>query len=114
MLDNRLATEPPVTFSVEPATKDAALPTTYTLSVSGEYACASNTVLNPPNAECTRNPDWDLTQANWKDANVDQLLYNWWFDYKTDECDKTQLGTNGLTNLSPPNTANDVVSKSAS
>lgn len=106
-----IATEPSVTFSVVTlATTAAAFTgTTYSLSISGTYDCASNTVLNPPGAECTHNPAWDLTAANWQDANVDQLMYDWWFEYTSESCDISQLGANGLRDAKPPDTTKDLV-----
>ncbi len=103
-----LATQPEITWSVEPTQTASVAPFSYTLSISGEYPCASHTILNPP--QCSHNPDFDLTSENWIDANVDQRLYEWWFDYPDDECNLTALGTHGLKNLSPPNTSNNLVS----
>jgi len=77
------------------------------MSISGEYSCASNTILNPP--DCTHNPAYDLTAKNWQDANVDQLMYDWWFDYTSDTCDKDYLGASGLKGVSPPDTTKDLV-----
>ena len=102
------ATQPKISWSVEPTRTISVMPFSYTLSVSGEYACASHTILNP--LQCTHNPDFDLTSENWNDAKVDQLLYEWWFNYPDDQCNLTTLGAPGLKNLSPPNTSNNLVS----
>lgn len=103
-----VATQPEITWSVEPTQTVSVAPFSYTLSDSGEHPCASHTMLNP--AQCSHNPDFDLTSENWIDANVDQLPYEWWFDYPTDECNLTALGTSGPKNLSPPNNSNSLVS----
>ena len=102
------ATQPKISWSVEPTQTMSVMPFSYTLGVSGEYACASHTILNPP--QCTHNPDFDLPSENWNDAEVDQLLYEWWFNYPDDQCNLTTLGASGLKNLSPPNTSNNLVS----
>ena len=103
-----LATQPKITLSVEPTQTVSVMLYSYTLSISGGYACAPHTTLNPP--QCTRNPDFDLTPENWNDVKVDQPLYEWWFNYPNDECNLTALGTSGLRNLSLPNTSNNLVS----
>ena len=104
-----LATQPEISWSVEPIETVSPMPFSYTLSISGEYPCASASHTIPKAPECSHNPDFDLTQENWIDANVDQLLYEWWFEYPDDECNLTALGAPGLKNLSPPNTSNNLV-----
>ena len=64
-----LVSRPEITWSVEPAQATSNVETTYTLSISGEYACASNTILNPPPAAaCTHDATWELT--GWSSPSI--------------------------------------------
>lgn len=44
----------------------------------------------------TKGTQYELTAANWKAQNVDELLYEWWFDYSDDECNPEDLGSSTL------------------
>ncbi|MCJ1280345.1 hypothetical protein MMC21_008172 [Puttea exsequens] len=110
-------TKPAVTWSVNEAghTSTAEVPqggcTAYSLRISGEYPCAANTMLNPP--QCSNNPIYELSQQNWINQNVDQMLYDWWFNYK-DDCDLDNLGHGLLEgNPGPPDTTKDPMSELA-
>ncbi|KAL9126160.1 MAG: hypothetical protein Q9175_007960 [Cornicularia normoerica] len=46
-----------------------------------------------------------LTQKNWQAQNVDQLLYEWWYKSKDNECNPLDLGSSTLNNLQPPDTS---------
>lgn len=50
-----------------------------------------------------------LTVENWLEQDVDQLLYEWWFDYRDDECDPEDLGSSTLKYLQPPDTSSNLV-----
>ena len=66
-------------------------------------------MLNPP--QCSNNPIYELSQQNWINQNVDQMLYDWWFNYK-DDCDLDNLGHGLLEgNPGPPDTTKDPVSE---
>ena len=51
-------TRPALSWSVEPNQTTSNVESTYTLSISGEYPCASNTILNSPASpsNCAYNP----------------------------------------------------------
>lgn len=51
-----IVSRPEISWSVEPTQTTSNVASTYTLSISGEYPCASNTILNPAQSECTHNP----------------------------------------------------------
>ena len=60
----------------------------------------------------TKSTQYELTAANWIEQNVDELLYEWWFSSRDDECDPKDLGSSTLsTKLPKPDTSKPLVRK---
>lgn len=58
----------------------------------------------------TKRIQYELSADNWIAQNVDELLYEWWFDSRDDECDPESLGSSTLRKTpSAPDTSQPLV-----
>lgn len=62
-------------------------------------------------AGSTKGTQYELSAANWQAQNVDELLYEWWFNYHDDECDPEDLGSSTRQKPPPPDTSQPLVRK---